>query len=76
MGEVHPFEIRPEEVDKVYELVLKFKRRYEKAYPDPKSPTRIYYVRECEKIKAAYKSGNLKTFKYAVNGLLIAIVCD
>jgi len=74
-GKVPSFDVKPQDVDKIYELVLRLKRSYEKHFP-PEDRTRRYYVEPCERIKAAYKSGNLEAFKSAVSYLLVSIMCD
>ncbi len=72
IGNVHPFQIQKKDVDKIYELVLTFKRTYAR----PGVSTEQYYLKSCEEVKAAYNSNDFDSFKEAIRRLLVSIACD
>jgi hypothetical protein len=78
LGEIHPFNITQENMDKVY-LVIKRMQR-DKYYHDPTNPEHTplheYYKDAFEKIDQAFLKNDTKEFKKAVEDLLSRIVLD
>lgn len=74
-GEIHSFDIKPEEMDDAYLVAKKLQRRYRNPalLQIPRS-TDSYFHPSFVEIDEAYLSGDLGRFQEAIGGLLTRIV--
>jgi hypothetical protein len=70
LGDVSSFEIKPEDVDKVYLTIKKMQRCYH-SYPE--YPVSKYFAESFSKVENAYLATNSKAFQEAVKDLMMDI---